>query len=143
MNGNRAPLLINGVVYSWSQLALIINGMPVTGVTKIDYEDKQTIEPIYGIGQTPVGMGYGNIETSASLTLLRGEIEAMREAVLTRRLQDIAPFDIVVSYIPLTGGKIITHKLRSCVIKNDPLSIAQGDTKDEASLELFCARIER
>lgn len=143
MNGNRTPMLINGVMYSWSQLVLTINGMPITGVTKIDYDDKQTIEPIYGIGQSPVGVGYGNIETSASITLFRGEVEAMREAVVTGRLQDIAPFDIVVSYIPLTGGKVVNHKLRNCIIKNDPFSMGQGNTKDEVSLELFCAKIER
>ena len=61
MNGLRYVPMINGVVHSWSTLAVAITGIPVTGIKKISYKDSQTIENVYGAGQKPIGRGYGRI----------------------------------------------------------------------------------
>ena len=114
INGLRTPPLINGVEPAWANLTVNIAGVPSVGITAIDYDDKQTIENIYGMGQTPIGRGYGNIEPTASITLLMSEVEAIRAASPTGRLQDIAPFDIVVSYTPVNATKITTHRIRNC-----------------------------
>ncbi len=142
MNGIRFTPLINGVEPSWASLKVGIAGVVVTGVTAIDYEDDQVIENIYGAGQQPVARGYGNITCKGSISLLRSEIESIRTASPTGRLQDIAPFDIVCSYVPVTGGLIITHKLRNCQFKKDSTSLKQGDTKNETMLDLEISHIE-
>ncbi|MDR2292454.1 MAG: hypothetical protein LBE11_03165 [Prevotellaceae bacterium] len=112
------------------------------GITKIEYADKQTIDNIYGAGQRPVSRGYGNIEPTCSVTLLRSSVEAIRAASLTRRLQDIANFDIVVCFIPVGSTTIVRHVIRNCQFKDDSLSSAQGDTKNETTFELICSHIE-
>jgi hypothetical protein len=142
INGLRTPPLINGVEPAWANLTVNIAGVPAVGITAIDYDDKQTIENIYGMGQNPVGRGYGNIEATCKLTLLMSEVEAMRAASVTGRLQDIAPFDIVVSYTPVNATKIITHVIRNCQFTNNPVSHAQASLKTEVSLDLLPSHIE-
>jgi len=141
-NNLRAFPEINGVQYGWAHIEVNIGGLPVTGITKISYSDEQEIANIYGIGARPVGRGYGNITCKASITLLREEIEAIREGSPTGRLQDIAPFDIAVSYIPLQGQKMVNHIIKDCQFKNDGVEVSQGDTKNEQSLELVCSQIK-
>ncbi len=89
MNGLRYPVMINGVVHSWSNLVVNVAGMVVTGITVLNYNDEQQIDDIYGAGQKPIGRGYGRITSSGSITLLREEIESLRAASSTGRLQDI------------------------------------------------------
>lgn len=142
MNGLRVIPEINGVCHSWASLNVNIGGIPVVGITKISYEDSQVVENIYGVGQRPVGRGYGRIECSASMTLLRNEIEALRESSPTGRLQDIAPFDVIVQFLPVNGQKIVTHKLRNCQFKTDGVEISEGDTSNTADMELILSHIE-
>lgn len=134
---------INGVQHSWGNISVNINGVVVTGITAISYKEDQDMEEIYGIGNYPVGRGYGRIKCEGSITLLRSEIEVLRDSVSTHRLQDIAPFIIVVCYIPLNGEKMITHTLRNCQFKNDSLEWKEGDMKNESQLDLMISHIER
>lgn len=142
MNGLRQVPLINGVEPSWANLVVNIAGFPENSITAIDYEDDQVVENIYGGGQSPISRGYGNITPKASITLLRSAVEAIRPASDTRRLQDIAPFDIVVCFVPMNGTTLITHRLRNCQFKKDSLSIKQGDTKNETVLDMEISHVE-
>lgn len=142
MNGLRSVPLINGEEPAWANLTVNIAGFPEHGIRKIDYKDSQTIENIYGAGQNPVGRGYGRIEPSCTVGLLRKAVESIREASPTGRLQDIAPFDIVVMFVPVQGGKIIKHKVRNCQFTDDSLSISEGDTSNETDFELVPSHIE-
>lgn len=143
MNGLRYTPLINGVEPSWANIAVTIGGFPENAITAISYEDKQNIENIMGAGQRPIARGYGNIECTASITLLRSAIEAIRSAsVLTKRLSDIAPFDITVVFTPMNGSALITHKLRNCQFTTDGVEAKQGDTKLEKQMDLIISHIE-
>ena len=142
MNGLRTVPEINGVEHSWANLSVVIGGVPVTGIQKITYKDSQTIENIYGAGQRPVGRGYGKIESTASMTLLRSEIEALRDSSPTGRLQDIAPFDIIVQFLPVNGQKIVTHRLRNCQFKDEGVDISEGDTSNSEELPMILSHIE-
>lgn len=135
--------MINGVVHSWANLVVTIAGVPVTGISKISYKDDQTIDNIYGAGQKPVGRGYGRIEYSGSITLERGEVEALRAASDTKRLQDIAPFPITVQFLPINGQKIVTHVLTNVQFKNDGTEISEGDTSNFTEIELVIGEIIR
>ena len=142
MNGIRHLPLINGVEPSWANLTVNIAGFPETGITAINYDDEQNIENIYGAGQNPVARGYGNITPKASVTLLRTAVEAIRAASPTKRLQDIAPFDIIVVFVPINGTTLITHRIRNCQFLKDGLDIKQGDTKNETQFDLIPSHIE-
>ena len=141
MNGTRTATMINGVLPSWSNLAVVVAGVAVNGINKIDYSDKQSMDNIYGIGQRPIGRGYGRIECAATIGLERSEIEALRAASDTGRLQDIAPFDIIVQFIPAGGTIITTHKILGCQFKDDDLSLSEGDTSNYTDCELIVSEI--
>jgi hypothetical protein len=140
-NNLRAPSLINGVAHAWSNIKIAISGVNVIGISAINYADDQNIENTYGIGAAPVERGFGNITYTADITLLRSEIEAMRASSPTGRLQDIAPFDIIVKFIPVNGQKMVTHIIKDCSIMNDGVSSSQGDLKNEQQINLLPGRI--
>lgn len=137
MNGNRLIPLINGREVSWCDMTMLIGLVPVTGITAFDFGESQTKENVYGVGQNPVGRGYGNIETSGSITLLRSEVEAIRKASPTQKLVDIAPFTITLSYVPIGGTKVVTMVFTDVEFTEDKFGMNQGDTKEEQQLNLI------
>ena len=97
---------INGELYSWAQISCNIAGVTVTGITAIEYKEEQETTAIYGSGRYPIGYGKGRITPSGSVTLLEDEISRIRLASPNGRLQDIAPFDIVVAFLPDTNAHL-------------------------------------
>lgn len=142
MNGLRQVPLINGVEPSWANLTVSIASLPENAITAIDYDDDQDMENIYAAGQTPIARGYGQIKAGAKITLLRSAVESVRASSPTGRLQDIAPFDIVVQFIPMDGGTIITHKIRNCQFRKDSVSTKKGDMSIETDFDLITSHIE-
>lgn len=135
--------MINGVEHSWASVIFTIAGVPAVGVTAIEYGDEQEMENIYGVGCEPVGRGYGNIKPDGNITLLRSAIENIRAASPTGRLQDIAPFPIIVSWIPVNGQKMKNDILKNCQFMEDKTTMKQGDTKNEKTLKLIISHIVR
>ena len=86
--------------------------------------------------------GYGKIEPTASIGLERGEVEAIRASSPTGRLQDIAPFDIIVQFLPVNGQKIVTHVIRDVQFKDDGLDAKEGDTSNFTDFELVVGSIK-
>lgn len=136
MNNNRTIPLINGVEHSWADIAVVAANVLLVGITEINYADEQVVENTYGMGSNPVGRGYGNITPSADITISRKEVEALRAASPTGRLQDIEPFDIIVAYIPIKGNTKFTHTIKQCSFANDSASWKQGDTSNSVNLKL-------
>ena len=135
--------LINGIAYSWANLDVRIANKQLVGITKINYYEEQDMENIYGAGQYPVARGYGRIKATGSITLLREEIEELRRASTeTHRLQDLAPFDIIVSYVPVGGTVIKTDVLRNVQFMDDGVEANEGDTSNSKELNLIISHID-
>jgi hypothetical protein len=143
MNGLEHIPEVNGVAYSWVQIQTMIAGVPVTGITAINYKDSQEMDEIYGAGRMPVARGYGRIKAEGSITLLQDEIMAIRaaSAAPSHRLQDIAPFTINVSYIK-EGSNIITDTLHNCQFKTNGVDTKEGDTSIPQQLDLQISHID-
>ena len=141
MVGNNGVPFVNGKLYDWADIVLVIAGVPVTGITGIEYKDDQDIVTKYGAGRYPVGFAKGSITSTGKITLYQEEVEAMQRQSLTGRLQDIAPFDIIVSYLPDTGIVSI-DKLRNCMFKNNGRGWKEGDTGQEVEIDLVMSHIQ-
>ena len=141
MVGNNGVPFVNGKLYDWADIVLVIAGVPVTGITGIEYKDDQDIVTKYGAGRYPVGFAKGRITSTGKITLYQEEVEAMQRQSLTRRLQDISPFDIIVSYLPDTGILSI-DKLRNCMFKNNGRGWKEGDTGQEVEIDLVMSHIQ-
>ena len=132
---------MNGMLYSWADIVAAISGVPVTGITGIEYGDDQDVVNKYGAGRHPVGRAKGRITPSAKITLYQEEVEALQRQAPNGRLQDIAPFDITVTYIP-DSGIVTVDKIRNCQFKANSRKWKEGDTGQEVELELVTSHIE-
>ena len=138
---NNGIPLVNGMLYSWADIVAAISGVPVTGITGIEYGDEQEVVNKYGAGRHPVGRAKGRITPSAKITLYQEEVEALQRQAPNGRLQDIAPFDITVTYIP-DSGIVTVDKIRNCQFKANSRKWKEGDTGQEVELELVTSHIE-
>ncbi len=138
---NGIPM-INGTTYDWGDIVCTIAGVPVTGITAIEYDDDQEVTNNYGAGRYPVSRSKGRITATAKITLYPEEVRAIQANAANKRLQDILPFDIIVSYIPFDATKIHHDKIRNCQFKKNSRSWAEGDTNETVELELVVSHIE-
>jgi hypothetical protein len=134
--------LINGINYSWANISLVLFGVPVVGITKIDYNRKQKKENNYGAGSQPVSRGYGNYEYDGKIEMYLDEWKRIIAASPQGDPLLIAPFNIEVVY---SGRGILASKdtLRAVEFMEDPLSASQGDTKLMVSIPLIIGSIDR
>lgn len=138
---NNGIPLVNGMLYSWADIVAAISGVPVTGITGIEYGEDQDVVNKYGAGRHPVGRAKGRITPSAKIVLYQEEVEALQRQAPNGRLQDIAPFDITVTYIP-ESGIVTVDKIRNCQFKANSRKWKEGDTGQEVELELVPSHIE-
>jgi hypothetical protein len=135
-----ATPLINGVAYSWANVKLVLFGVPVIGITKIEYKKKQNKENNYGLGTEPISRGYGNNEYDAKITLYKDEWNSIIAAAPNKDPNQIPFFDIQVSF----GGAGVASTLdvlQACEFLEDPFTVGQGDTKIMIELPLILAGI--
>lgn len=137
----RGIPLINGEAYSWGQVVCNILGVPVAGITSIEYGDNQEMTDNYGAGNFPVSRGFGKYAAEAKVTLHMEEVEAIMNANAIGRLQEIPEFDIIVSFIPENGIER-THKIKNCRFKNNKRPMKTGDTSVEVELDLITSHIQ-
>jgi hypothetical protein len=137
-----ATPLINGINYSWSTISLVLFGVPVVGITKIEYKRKQKKENNYGAGSQPTSRGYGNYEYEGSIELYVDEWKRIIASSPQRDPLAIAPFDIQVVFagVGVTAEKDV---LRSVEFMEDPLTANQGDTKLMVTIPLIIGAIDK
>lgn len=138
---NGIPL-INGHEYCWADIVVNVYGTPVTGITGIEYSDDQEVVDVYGAGRYPVSRSKGRITCTGKISLLASEVNALTKKTSNGRLQDLPPFDIIVSYIPDDGGAVVTDKIRNCQFKKNERSWSEGDTSKSVDLDLAVSHIE-
>jgi hypothetical protein len=137
--------LINGASYEWADITLNIMGVPIVGITNIEYKQDQDMMNVYGAGRMPVSRGYGKITPEAKITLLMEEVEAISAAAQNVSalglIQDIPEFDIVVAYLDSRKTPVV-HKLRNCRFKNNNRVTKTGDQSIEVQLDLIISHVE-
>ena len=137
-----AQPFINGVQYHWGQIACRALGNIFEGVEKIMYEEKQDMAMNFGAGNYAIGMGFGKINVTGSLTLFQEELEALQAAAPNGRLQAIPNFDITVTFIPEIGQGLVTHTIRNCRLEVNKRDMTAGDTKVVADISFIASHID-
>lgn len=133
--------LINGVEYSWGDITATVGGVPVIGITAIEYSDEQVVENHYGAGRYPVSRSKGRVTPTAKITAAMSEVIGWQAKSPTGRLQDLAPFPIVVAYIP-EDGQVVIDKVMNCQFKKNARTWKEGDTRQLVELDLVPSHIE-
>jgi hypothetical protein len=132
--------LINGKNYGWADIRCFINGMPITAITAIKYEDDQEKENVYGAGALPVSRASGRIKPTASITLMMEQVVALQSNAPNGRLTSIAPFPIVVMYQP-EAGPVVKDVIMNAEFKKNTRDWKEGDMKKEVPLDLLISHI--
>jgi len=123
-----AAVLVNGINYSWPNLTNIAFGVPVIGITAINWTKKQNKENNMGWGSEPISRGYGNKEYECSITVYKDWWKSVVDATATKDATDIAPFDWTIS-LAGPGVTPVTHTLKNFEFLEDKFVANQGDTK--------------
>lgn len=134
--------LINGISYDWESITVVLFGVPVIGITKIDYNTKQNKSNNYGFGTKPVSRGYGNKEFTGSIELYTEEWVKICQASATGDPLDIPWFNITVIFAN-KSGKVVTDTLQACEFLENPLTANQGDTSLKVNIPLIIGDITR
>ncbi len=137
-----ATPIVNGVAYSWSNISLILFGVPVIGILAINYKRKQKKDNNYGAGSQPVSRGYGNYEYEGDIELYTDTWKGIIASSPNRDPLLIPYFDIPVTF---TGTGVLTTKdvLRAVEFLEDPLEGKNGDTKLTVKIPLIIGGIDR
>ncbi|AJA67319.1 hypothetical protein MYRA21_0075 [Myroides sp. A21] len=137
------PTIINkfGTLQGWNNVTVNLLGRDLEGITQLAYSDKTTKENVRGAGAYPIGRSRGNYEATASITLLKEEVDALQLSIGPgKRIQDIAPFDIPVIY-ELESGMIRTDILHNCEFTDKSIDVKQGDGTIAVQLPLIISHI--
>lgn len=140
---NMSTRLINkfGRVAGWNSITTTILGRDLEGITELQYDDAVAKENVYGAGPMPVGRGHGNYEAKASISLLKEEVVALQLSLQPgKRLTDIAPFDINVSYE--YDGVIYKDRIRNVEFTGNSVDVKQGDGKIATKFDLIVTHID-
>lgn len=133
--------LINGVEYTHADIVLNILGVPVVGVTALDYKDPQDITLNYGTGQHPVSRGFGAIKPEASITLTSKEVQRLSSVAPLGKIQNIPDFDIGVNFIT-EAGDFQRHRLVRCRFMGRNPNSAVNNSQIEEQLTLSVVEIK-
>lgn len=112
--------------YAWADVTLVVGGRILQGATEVEYTEKQDKEPLYGRGNKPHGIVRGNKSYEGKISVWQSELEAMIHTTPNKSVLDLT-FDVVVAYVPLDGGPMVTDVLVGCEITETKKAMKQGD----------------
>jgi hypothetical protein len=129
-----------GKMAGWNSVTCRLFGRDVVGISKIAYDDEQDKENVYGAGKMPIGQSEGNYKAKASIELTLEERLAIQNSLpFGVRIQDIAPFPVIVAYE--YGGRVYKDVLMNCSFKNNGVDVKQGDKTISTNFDLNISHI--
>lgn len=142
-----AGTIVNNVAYSWALIELTspalaggsteANPTVLQGVSAIEWEVKQNVKKNYGLGGRPVNRGFGNIESTASITMDYNTQVQLR--ALKGSLRALGEFDLVISFANEMGTANWTTEtvtLKGCMFTEDGMEANQDDTNITKKFDL-------
>ncbi len=132
-----------GTLIGWNKITINMLGRDIEGIEGVAYGDKITKENAYGAGKYPIGREEKNYEPdNAKLSLYKEEVLGIQLALPPAgRIQDIAPFDIVVEY-ELPTGVIYRDRIRNCEFINNGVDVKQADGSIKTDFDIICSHID-
>lgn len=137
--------LINGVEYTHADIIFtfsnsILTGIPVIGITAVEYSDMQEITGNHSTGQHYSSVGFGPINPEGNITLTMKEVQKLSNVAPNGRIQNIPFFDIGINFTT-EAGDFTRHRLIKCRFKGRNPSSAVNNTQIEETLQLFVTDI--
>lgn len=128
--------------YSWCDLTIAFGGRILEGVKSVEYTEKKEKDLLYGRGCKPHSIVHGNRSFEGKVTIWQSELEAMTRDAINKDVLSLE-FDIVISYVPSDGGKIVTDILKNVQFNEIKKGLNQGDKNMEVELPILFTDIKR
>ena len=135
------PALINGQAYSYTDIVMLLAGVPLASVSEINYKIEQEKVNNIGLSSKPVSRGRGAKNPTGSIKVAMDETQVIRANAPNGSLLDIPPFDIQVTFLNPTTEKLATHILKNCEFTVDGHEMAAGDTEIAMTYDLIIGDI--
>ena len=136
------PTLINGHAYDWNSLIVTINGIPIIGISEINYSDNLDMDFDYGNSLFPVGRMYGKFKVDASITISVGESTLFERSASSGLVQNLPSFNMQIIHSP--SGQIPTVTvLHNVKLKGNSRGLSQNDMGPTVTYDLSVSHIER
>ena len=132
----------NSKQYAWCELSIAFAGRIIIGVTEVEYTEKREKGLLYGRGCKPHGIMAGNSSFEGKISLWQSELEAMTRDAPNNDILSLS-FDLVVSYVPLNGGQIVTDILKHVEFTDVKKGMKQGDKNMIVELPIIFTDITR
>ncbi len=136
-------VLINGVMYSWADLVFSPYGVPLIGITKIEYKIDQKKENVYGAGYEPIGRSYGMKDYSGAIEIYKENWNAFIAAAPNQDPLAIPFSDMPLSYGINANSIITTEILLAVEWLTDEMKANQGDMSLKVAVPFIFAGIKR
>ncbi|WP_165025635.1 hypothetical protein [Dysgonomonas sp. ZJ279] len=134
--------LINkfGQMAGWNNVTVTMLGRDIEGIIELEYDDSVEKENARGAGMFPIGRGVGNYDAKSAITLYLEEVVALQQSLPPgKRITDIAPFDIAISYE--YEGMIYKDRIRNCEFTEKSVAVKQGDKTIATKFNLIVSHI--
>lgn len=142
MSQNTTIINKFGTMTGWNSITINLLGRDVEGINALAYDDNVSKENVYGNGGMPIGRARGNYEAKSSITLFKEEVDAIQASLRGgKRLQDIAPFDIIVEYTR-ENGSITKDIIRNAEFTNIGVDVKQADGTMSTQYTLIISHID-
>jgi len=128
--------------YAWCDISIAFGGRILIGVTEVEYAEKREKVLLYGRGCKPHGVAAGNYSYEGKMSLWQSELEAMTRDAPSKDILGLS-FDLVVSYVPLDGGQIVTDILRHVEFTEVKKGMKQGDKNMIVELPIIFIDVDR
>lgn len=132
--------VVNSEEFAWSDAQVVLLGKVIEGIVAFSYKKSQSKELRYGRGNQPIGYKRGNKSYEGSITILKSELEALKDASEDGDILSLKGFDIVFSYVA-EDGSLKTDVAKFAEFKESEESLKQGDGNGEYELPFLALRI--
>lgn len=128
--------------YSWADISIAIGGRILEGVTEVEYTEKQEKDILFGRGNKGHQVTRSNKTYEGKIKIWQSELEAMTESAPNKDILSLN-FEVIVSYVPQDGGKIVTDVLVSTEFTEVKKGMAQGAGNMEVELPVIFLDVKR
>lgn len=128
--------------YSWCDLTIAFGGRIIEGITEVEYTEKKEKDYLYGRGCKPHSITGGNASYDGKISIWQSELEAMTRDAKNKNILSLE-FDIVITYVPMDGGQIVTDILKNVQFNEVKKGMKQGDKNMIVELPILFTDVKR
>ena len=132
----------NSKQYAWCDISVAFGGRILVGVTEVEYTEKREKDLLDGRGCKPHGVVAGNRSYEGKVSIWQSELEAMTRDAPNNDILNLS-FDLVIAYVPLDGGQIVTDILKNVEFTEVKKGMKQGDKNMIVELPILFTDVKR